>query len=144
MARGLKITAAIFTNTRRESKVTHTTDSEMQGIFGRHTPSPSFCSGSRIETMVWVSVGPSLTEGLGHSQVTPSQMLAVDGCKVLPLKPSHCLVPTGRRNGTLVSHDQLSKGANSLYFIFRNLLTVDHPSLPLPSSLNSYPLLVIS
>lgn len=56
--------------------------------------------------MVRVSVGPSLTEGLGHSQVTPSQMLAVDGCKVLP---SHCFVPTGRRNGTLVSYHQLSK-----------------------------------
>ena len=104
-----KITAAIFTNIKKYSKVTHTTDSEMQGIFGRPTPSPSFCSGSRIETMVGVSVGPSLTEGLGHSQVTPSQMLAVDGYKMLPLKPSHCFVPMGRRNGTLVSYHQLYK-----------------------------------
>lgn len=39
--------------------------------------------------MVRISVCPSLTEGLGHSQVTPSQMLAVDGSKMLPLKPSH-------------------------------------------------------
>lgn len=139
-----RITAARFTNTRRYSKVTHTTDSEMQGVFRRHTPSPSFCSGSRIETMVRVSVGPSLTEGLGHSQVTPSQMLAVDGCKVLPFKPSHCFVPTGRRNGTLISYHQLYKWARSLYSIFRNLVTVDHPSQPFLSSLHSYPRLVIS
>lgn len=39
--------------------------------------------------MVRVSVCPSLTEGLSHSQMTPGQMMAVDHCKMLPLKPSH-------------------------------------------------------
>lgn len=53
------------------------------------TSIPSFCSGSRIETMVRVSVCPSLTEGLSHSQMTLGQMLAVNHCKMLPLKPSH-------------------------------------------------------
>lgn len=138
-----KITAGIFTNTRRYSKATHATDSEMGGILGRHTPSPSFCSGSRIETVVRVSVGPSLTEGLGHSQVTPSQMLAVDGCKMLPFKPSHCFVPTGRKNGTLVSYHQLYKLASKLYLTSRTTVTVDHPSQPSPSSLNSHQLSVI-
>lgn len=39
--------------------------------------------------MVRVSVCPSLTEGLSRSQMTPGQLLAVDHCKMLPLKPSH-------------------------------------------------------
>lgn len=40
--------------------------------------------------MVRVSVCPSLTEGLSHSQMTLGQMLAVDHCKMFLLKPSHC------------------------------------------------------
>lgn len=114
----------------------------MWGILGRHTPSPSFCSGSRIETMVRVSVGPSLTEGLGHGQVTPSQMLAVDGCKMLPLKPSHCFTPTGRRNGTLVSYRQFYKLASKLYLISRTTVTVDPPNQPSPLFLYSHQLSV--
>lgn len=99
-------------------------------VFGRHTPNPSFCSGSRIETMVRVSVCPSLTEGLCHGQVTLRQMLAVDGCKMLPLKPSHCIIPNGKRNGTLVSYYQFYTLTRKLFLIFRNTVTVDHSANP--------------
>lgn len=40
--------------------------------------------------MVRVSVCPSLTEGLSHSQMTLGQMLAVEHCEMFLLKPSHC------------------------------------------------------
>lgn len=80
--------------------------------------------------MVRVSVSPSLTEGLGHSQVTPRQMLAVDGCKMLLLKPSHCIIPIGKRNGTFVSYYQFYKLARKLFLIFRNTVTVDHSANP--------------
>lgn len=70
--------------------------------------------------------------------MTPSEMLALNGCKMLPLKPSHCFVPKGRRNGTLVSYHKFYKLVSKLNLIFRNLVTVDHPSQPFPSFLLSH------
>ena len=43
--------------------------------------------------MVRVSAGPPLTKALGCSQVTPSEMLALNGCKMLTLKSSHSQRP---------------------------------------------------
>lgn len=53
--------------------------------------------------MVRVSVCPSLTEGLSRSQMTPGQLLAVDHCKMLPLKPSHNAALAGLSSDILLS-----------------------------------------
>lgn len=94
--------------------------------------------------MVRVSACPYLTKGLGCSQVTLSEMLALNGCKMLPLKWSHCFVAKGRRNGTLVSCHKFYKLVSKLNLVFRNTGTVDHLSQPFPSSLLSHQFSVIS
>lgn len=70
--------------------------------------------------MVRVSVCPSLTEGLSHSQMTPGQLLAVDHCKMLPLKPSHCF-GIGRRNGRAVSSSHTQRLISELYSSYRKI-----------------------
>ena len=109
-----KITVTTFTNTEILKGHTHYRFWNAKYLGERHTPGPSFGSGSRIETVVRVSACPSLTKGLGRSQVTLSEMLALNGCKMLPLKPSHCFVPKGRRNGTLVSYHKFYKLVSKL------------------------------
>lgn len=74
--------------------------------------------------MVRVSVCPSLTEGLSRSQMTPGQLLAVDHCKMLPLKPSHCF-GIGRRNGSAVSSSQTQRLASELYSSYRKILRTE-------------------
>lgn len=64
--------------------------------------------------MVRVSVCPSLTEGLSRSQMTPGQLLAVDHCKMLPLKPSHNAALAGLSSDILLSVASLKAPNNSL------------------------------
>ncbi|KAL0627878.1 hypothetical protein AAY473_001196 [Plecturocebus cupreus] len=80
-----------------------------------------------IETMVRISVCPSLTEGLGHSQVTPNQMLAVDGGS-LEEKTSH--LP---HSNTLQQQLRLEFCFNSTE-IFGFVLLIFFPSLTVSGS----------